>query len=420
MRLLLLIFLAGMLAAAQSQTNSPLNSPPSTNLATVQPLWKLDIQRNEPAKDSLSPRVVSDEERIFYLQAGQVKAVDAETGQQLWTFRVGKGAQLKYTLGSLLAITEQGKVWALEPQTGRVRWSRMGAGIIYTIDDKSLYIAEEQKLLALDLETGETKWLTRESFFNAWEPFTAIKNRIFVYVVNGDAIFAETYIYDARTGKRLGEADTRNLLAVLNQRVYFQNDWFLAGHPDNAHVNVYDLQTGKLLEKRTYSIENRVKGSNWSIEMAVSNAVYISGGGNLACFPLSAPGGKAKPNFIRVPRGDVQWLAGPRNGTFLLEWQGALWLVRQDAKDSCAPIALLEQGQKVASGKLARYDVAGNGLYLGLKNGMFHAINLRTGETVLRLKLTAPIGPTHVVGYTLIIQAGDDLLAFALPQELKP
>ncbi len=155
--------------------------------------------------------------------------------------------------------------------------------------------------------------------------------------------------------------------------------------------------------------------------MAVSNAVYISGGGNIACFPLSAPGGKAKPNFIRVPRGDVQWLAGPHHGTFLPEWQGATWLVQQNAKDSYAPIELLEQGRKIAPGRLAHYDVKGNGLYLGLRNGMFYTLDLRTGETTLKLEFaTSTFSPTHVVGDTLVIQAGNKLLAFALPKELKP
>ena len=51
---------------------------------------------------------------------------------------------------------------------------------------------------------------------------------------------------------------------------------------------------------------------------------------------------------------------------------------------------------------------------------MFYALDLRTGETVLKLELAASTFSTHVVGNTLVIQAGDELLAFALPKELKP
>ncbi len=51
---------------------------------------------------------------------------------------------------------------------------------------------------------------------------------------------------------------------------------------------------------------------------------------------------------------------------------------------------------------------------------MFYAFDLRTGETVLKRKLAASTFPVHVVGDTLVVQAGNKLLAFALPEELKP
>ncbi len=58
-------------------------------------------------------------------------------------------------------------------------------------------------------------------------------------------------------------------------------------------------------------------------------------------------------------------------------------------------------------------------MYLGLKNGTFYAINLQTGEAVLRLETDATFGPSHVIGDTLIVQARNELLAFALPKELS-
>ncbi len=263
MRLLLLLFvLIGSFAAAQSD-RAPNSGPPRTqNVPVGSSLGQLDVQRREPDTSSPNPDIVSGDGRVFYLQSGQVKAVDAETGRQLWTFRAGKWAQLRYAASQPLAVTRNGTVYALEPQTGRVRWSRMGAGIIYAVDDKSLYIVEEQMLLALDLETGKTKWLTREPFFSAFEPFTATKDRIFVYVVNGDAISAAVYIYDARTGKRLGEASSRGPLAIIDRQAFFRNDWFLIDYPDDVYINVHDLKTGKRLESRAYSVENRVRGQD--------------------------------------------------------------------------------------------------------------------------------------------------------------
>ncbi len=111
-----------------------------------------------------------------------------------------------------------------------------------------------------------------------------------------------TSMFDARTGRSLGAADTRGPLATVRGRVFFQNDWFPPDYPEDVFVNVYDLRTGKLLESRTYSV--RVTSTYSSSKMAInSRAIYSSGGGNIACFPLSAPGGEAKPDFIGAPRG---------------------------------------------------------------------------------------------------------------------
>ena len=401
-----LLYVSVSQAAAQSAAQE---------VSSVRPLWQLEIRRNEPVKDFLGPRVVSNKARVFYLQGGLVKAVSAKTGRQLWTYQIGKWAQLRYSSGWLLAIAHSGKVVALEPQTGRVRWSKSGNAFGFDArKGEILYLAGTGKLSAVNLETGKTQWQTRTSFgFD--RNFTVIKNRIFVPVSVIDTYSDQVEIYNVRTGKRLGKA-SRMPLATLNNQVFAKDNWFLIDYPDDIYINVYSLKTAKLLERRTYSVKNRVRGNDWNSKIAVTNAVYISGGGNLACFPLSAPGGKAKPNFIRVPRGDVQWLAGPHNGTFLLEWQGALWLVRQQQKP-CTPIALQKQGTRLATGKLARTDVVKNGMYIGLKNGTFYAIDTRTGRVLLELALRSyTFGPTHVVGNTLVIQAGHRLFAYPLPE----
>ena len=400
------------------------------------PLWQLEIPRNEPPKDFLGHRVVSDQARVFYLQAGQVKAVDAATGRQLWTRQIGKWTQLRYSSGRLLAITYGGKVVALNAQTGRVHWRKKGiyAGFegLYTgltIARKTFYLAESGgDIKAFDLNTGRLLWRTKEPFLQPnGSPYnkkslTVIRDRIFVQSVSSGAITTtDTYIYDAKTGKFLSVASSYGPLATIGSKVFFVQDNFVTwlDYPDLFELNVYNWRTGKRLEKRTYSVKNRVKGNDWSSKIAVTNAVYISGGGNVACFPLAAPGGKAKPNFIRVPQGDVQWLAGPRNGTFVLEWQNILWLVRQNRKP-CKPITL-QRGTKLGKGSLARISAVKNGLYIGLKNGTFYAVDTRNARVVLKLELRSyAFGPTHVVGDTLVIQAGNRLLAYPLPKALKP
>lgn len=87
---------------------------------------------------------------------------------------------------------------------------------------------------------------------------------------------AKTSIFDLQTGRFLGDANTRGPLAIRNQQVFFQNDWFLIDYPDHVYIDVHDLRTGERLEDRTYSVENRVTGSYWSSKVAVAGAISIS------------------------------------------------------------------------------------------------------------------------------------------------
>ena len=408
---------AGVSHASAQAVAQKVSSPP--------PLWQLEIPRNEPPKDFLGPRVVSDQARVFYLQAGQVKAVDAATGRQLWTYPIGKWTQLRYSSGRLLAITYNGKVVALNAQTGRVHWHKKNIDTNFAVAEDTLYFVDLKGVGALDLTTGKPLWRTAEAALSTTStiyndaPLTVAGDALFIQNVVFDAMSTNVRVYDAKTGKFLLKTYSFGPAATVNGNSFIVDDFPVQlDYPDRFNLNVYNSRTSRLSE-RVYSVKNRVKGNDWSSKVAVNDAVYISGGGNVACFPLAAPGGKAKPNFIRVPQGDVQWLAGPRNGTFVLEWQNILWLVRQNRKP-CKPLALLK-GTKLGKGALARISAAKDGLYIGLKNGTFYAVDTRNARVVLKLELRSyAFGPTHVVGDTLVIQAGNRLLAYPLPKALKP
>lgn len=387
------------------------------------PLWRLDIRWNEPVSDTPGPSVANDESRVFYLQGGYVKAVGAATGQPLWTFQIGGGLQLRYGSGRVLAVTTRGKIYALEPATGQVRWTRAGDAdlAIYAVADETLYIAAPEKLSAVNLETGKTKWMTRMPSFAPFEPFAFIQNRVFVFTVSGDAMNATTSVFDAQTGRFLGEADTYGPLAAIQGRVFFQDNWLAPDYPDDVFVNVHNLRTGKRLERRIYSVTGRVTGNYSSSKTAIGlGALYVSSDNNVACFPVAQRGGRAKPDFIRVPDGGVTWLAGPHRGVFVLGWRSAVWLVRARRDNPCSPVDLLRRGVSLGPGRIAHITVSGDGLYIGLRNNSFYAADARSGQVVLRLELpTTSFGPTLVAGETLIVHAGNELLAFRLPEALN-
>ena len=401
-------------------------------VSSLRPLWQLDIRRNEPVKDFLGERVVSDEARVFYLQGGEVRAVDAATGRQLWTYRIGKWAQLKYSSGWLLAVTYGGRVVALEPRTGRVRWQktyRAPEGIeTFTVQGDLLLVVVGERFIAYETATGRERWRVRGLYGLTRDPHHAVPS------VSGSVVFLELgyhsltsssdlFAFDRATGKRLWKAFSHfTPLIVAGNKVYSLRDDYPMNldYPGRSKVSIFDLRSGKQLGNRTYSVQTRAT-SYTNSEIAIgSDAIYVSGSGNLACFPLAAPGGKAKPDFIRVPRSDVQWLAGPHNGTFLLEWQGVLWLAQQHRRP-CTPIDLVNQGLSLGKGSLTRADRIGNRLYISLRNGTFYGVNLQTNRVSLKLTLqNGAFGPTHVIGGTLVVQARNELLAYSLPEALKP
>ena len=149
-------------------------------------------------------------------------------------------------------------------------------------------------------------------------------------------------------------------------------------------------------------------------------ALYVSSDNNVACFPVAQRGGRAKPDFIRVPDGAVTWLEGPHRGMFVLEWRNAVWLVRAQQDKPCSPVDLLRQGNRLGPGRVARVTALGNNLYVGLRNGAFYAADARSGQVVLRLNLpAASFSPALVAGETFVVRAGNELLAFKLPERLS-
>ena len=122
MRLPLLLVLLSMFAAAQGEVHprtfydgrgEPSQVAIKTDVPTATPRWQLNIRgalRQEtwsPERGSFSdPYVLSDERRLFYIRAGELHAVDAKTGRQVWAFPVGK-ARLAVGADPLLVVAQR-------------------------------------------------------------------------------------------------------------------------------------------------------------------------------------------------------------------------------------------------------------------------------------------------------------------------
>lgn len=143
----------------------------STGVPTATPRWRLDLRgalRQEtwsPARGSFSdPHVLSDVRRLFYIREGEFHAVAANTGGQLWTYSVGKGARFEVVPGYLIVVSHR-TVHNLDAQTGEVRWRRRyraPEGVeTFAVHDDLLTVIVGERLIAYELATGRECWRVR-------------------------------------------------------------------------------------------------------------------------------------------------------------------------------------------------------------------------------------------------------------------
>lgn len=203
-------------------------------------------------------------------------------------------------------------------------------------------------------------------------------------------------------------------------------------YPGRLKVDAFDLRSGKLLGRRVYHINKPSESVHnhpnpWDygrvlvhkgVLYAEARRVYTGKPTNVARSLLDGAG---RPTFVK-PGANLEWLAGPYQGKlFVLERMGGKrrFLVGDVGGSSLAPIQF-DDPYQIGVNSISRLDLIGNGLYVGHTDGWFYAVSVQTGRAFFRFRTDAKnFGPTHVVGNTLVIQAGDELLAFDLPRVAK-
>lgn len=414
-------------------------------MPAAQPLWRLDIWRYEAGASSSNPDIVSDDARVYFVQQGLVKAIEAETGQQLWTFEVGKWVKLEVGVGYLIVVRQEA-VYVLDARTGVVRWRqtyRTPEGVeTFFVHEDLLVIIVGERFIAYELATGQERWRVRGLYGLTRDPHHSALS------ASGSVIFLalsyhslnsspDVFAFDHVTGERLWKVWSHfNPLAVVNDKVYLLDDnRNMDIYPGRFKVDVFSLRSGKPLGENVYNLNPVAELNNpsayphsWDYgRMRIyKDTLYIeakklkASEANIARFALGSKG--TRPTFVK--RGaDLKWLAGPYNDRlFVLERKGRQrrFQVGKLGGASLAPVTF-DGTYQIGSSPISRLDLSGNGLYVGHTDGQLYVVDMRTGSALFHFETQAKsFGPSHIVGDTLIIQAGNELLAFALPKELRP
>ncbi|WP_396613953.1 PQQ-binding-like beta-propeller repeat protein (plasmid) [Haloferax sp. S1W] len=149
----------GQLAVATEGTDATTARTVFRDIQTETELWSID-----GLVDYTTPSVYGDV--VILSGNGHTTAIRRDTGTILWEFDGGaSGTYMSQLLhGETLAVASDGRVVALDAQSGSQRWMSPKLRTPYAIsgDSDSIFVSSQYKtehsLSALDWESGEQKW----------------------------------------------------------------------------------------------------------------------------------------------------------------------------------------------------------------------------------------------------------------------
>jgi outer membrane protein assembly factor BamB len=131
--------------------------------------WRTPINQRElfePRPEECASGAVVGNHLIIGSRAGQVVALDLADGKIVWQTPVSGGvdaeARFDPSYGQVYVGTDDGFVYAVDPQSGGVRWSYRGKGAIERraeLGGDAIYVASAaDRLVALEPRTGKSIW----------------------------------------------------------------------------------------------------------------------------------------------------------------------------------------------------------------------------------------------------------------------
>ncbi|MFT9599511.1 carboxypeptidase regulatory-like domain-containing protein [Mesobacillus sp.] len=142
-------------------------SPNAIDLAALEESWEYNTSGK--GKILFSTPAAANNKVVLVTDSGYVVALDAVTGKEQWSVRIGSTNRSSPTIDGdtvYLSGGEDGKIYALDLKSGSIIWTTVvGAKAIYEsplLVDGTLFVSsdlsEDAKVTALNAENGEKKW----------------------------------------------------------------------------------------------------------------------------------------------------------------------------------------------------------------------------------------------------------------------
>ncbi|WP_138494470.1 PQQ-binding-like beta-propeller repeat protein [Paenibacillus pinistramenti] len=393
----------------------------------IQPSWSAAMDPSDPYSNLSKGWAAAADGKAYVIAKGQLTAVSVKTGKPVWRFgrNLNPGPPV-YRNGSLYVSAEDGTIYAVNAKSGGKIWSSS----IKQKDIRQIDFTKDQLLVLSDhlsayrLSDGRFQWKDQYEW-----PLTGGK-----IWLSGDVILEQhqesgAYMYDKtlainRTnGKIMWSAqDLGEPLSMTDSSFLVQVPGTLFEQQLLTTLQKIDLKTGRVISETEYNPENipaGTEGAQPSVGkvFVAGDRIYISFGHKVYAYPLNSDPAKAKKDLYWVEGGrkDFTWAAGP--------YGDRIFFVGLDNREiygvKFADKMSVSYNQAVTN-PIARFDLLGNGLYIGQTDGIFRAVNLSAAKPVLQLSVPGRnYGPTLRESGMILVQVQGKLLAFPEPAALK-
>ncbi|NMO98248.1 PQQ-binding-like beta-propeller repeat protein [Paenibacillus lemnae] len=401
----------------------------------LKPSWslKVDNKLDSGDPDISSNYAAVEDSKVFTFIGKKLVAVDAKTGEQLWSYGKNLTPHVVYDNGMLYGLSGDQKPYALHAKTGKVKWlskspaihkAQPGMEAMMPKSD-SLYVIKGSTTFAFDKITGKLRWKADETGGNGTDYIEEASGVILrTFLVQGALTSVQLDAFDKKTGKKLwgifGQGDAIRIKDGLVYSIdhYSQLMTDYESLPERkVIINVYNLKTGVKKGTREY---------NWKQSglppypfgqgnvIVHGDKIYIQQADKVAEYDFDS----YKPNPVplrtfKIPYGD--------NWTLINLVQDRL-IFKNNSTNEITGIKTVNNRQVGWNGDapLAQVDVFQKGVFRAQRNGTLLGINFLTTKPMFRITTGSDLHEaTLKTGDMIIIQAEGKLLGVKLPAALS-
>jgi outer membrane protein assembly factor BamB len=270
-------------------------------LSTGEELWRFDLESRDIARrlpateppydyDYLHSSPVAAGGYVYVgSAAGELLAVDLETGQEAWRFAANDKVRATPVVhgGALYFGSWDGILYALDAETGDPRWRFDTGGIVQgaaaVASGKVIVGSRSAKLFAVNADSGELEW-EHVHEDGSWVESSPVVREGVVYIGSSDAL--KLFALDLETGETAWTLKTNGWSwgtpLVADGVVYIggvsASPYYFEGVELEAGLYAVEQETGALVWRMTPEpIEGYITGGVFSTPVVADQVVYVAG-----------------------------------------------------------------------------------------------------------------------------------------------